>query len=332
MTGPAGDPPRPVPSLPPAARRVAARLRELGGEGFTGSVTASGAPGGAIHLEDGLVTAVETPAAPTAETLLLKSRRVSETDWRAVESVVSATCPGDASTVGGTDLGAALLAQGAIGAGELEVVCAAAVFDGAFALVLSPPDDWRTVEEPLPPARIALRPGIAPQELFEEAARRLALLERLWGSPAELARIRIKPAVSFGSGVARAPVRYRRILDAATGRRTARDISFVLGRGVFAVLLDIARMDARRLLHREGGHRGALAPSVAPRMPSAGPLPAATAPLPRRVPGVRGTGGRLALPGGTATPSHGPMKSPEPLTRPNPTHSPYPVHRGDRDD
>ncbi|WP_327063637.1 hypothetical protein OG715_01350 [Kitasatospora purpeofusca] len=336
MTGSAGDPPGPVRAARPPARALIARVRELGSRGFTGSVTASG---GTIHLEDGSVVAVETPAAPTTETLLLKSRRVSEADWRAAESAASARFPSGASTAGGSDLGAALLGQGSIGAGELEVVCAAAAFDAAFALMIGPPGEWRTVEEPSPPARIALRPGIAPQELFEEATRRVALLEELWGPPAELARIRIRPAALPEHGAARAPVRYRRILDAATGRRTARDISFALGRGVFAVLLDIARMDAERLLHRDGAERTAVAPSVAPRVPPDGPLPTTTAtvtaPLPRRVPGGRATGGRPALPGGTATASRGPMKPPGPLTRPDPTHSahlPHPVHRDDRDD
>ncbi|MFD5922935.1 hypothetical protein ACFVYP_40585 [Kitasatospora sp. NPDC058201] len=49
-------------------------------KGFTGSVAVSGAPGGTIQVEQGLITAVETPGAPSVESLHLKSRRVSESD------------------------------------------------------------------------------------------------------------------------------------------------------------------------------------------------------------------------------------------------------------
>ncbi|MFD5084585.1 DUF4388 domain-containing protein [Kitasatospora sp. NPDC058406] len=279
----------PAPPVPPAARNVPALLLALHRTGFTGSVTVSSAPGGTIHLEQGLVTAIETPGAPTAETLLLKARRVGEADWATAETAASAARPVDAPAAWGGDLGAALVAQGSIGATELEAVCAAAAFDGAFALVLSPPGSWE-IAESAPPARIALCPGIEPQRLFEETARRVALLTRLWGPPGELARTRIRPAAAAESAASRIPVRYREVLAAATGRRTPRDIGFALGRGVFSVLLDVVRMDARHLLHRETALPAATAPSVAPRTPPSGPLPTATGPLPRRVPGVRGAG------------------------------------------
>nr|BEK64475.1 hypothetical protein KPHV_17020 [Kitasatospora purpeofusca] len=275
----------------PAARNVPAHLLALREEDFTGSVVVSSAPGGTIHLEHGLITAIETPGAPTAETLLLKSGRVGQEDWTAAETV--------ASSVGAGDLGAALVAGGSIGAAELEAVCASAVFDGAFALVLSPPGAWETVGA-APPAGLALRPGIEPKRLFEETARRTALLTRVWGPPGELARTRIRPVAGVsvvdgvGGGVlpglaaVRIPARHREILAAATGRRTARDIGFALGRGVFAVLLDLVRMDARGLLHREPAAAVPMAPSVAPRTAPGEPLPAdGGQPLPRRVPGAR---------------------------------------------
>ncbi|MFJ5118048.1 MULTISPECIES: hypothetical protein [unclassified Kitasatospora] len=293
MTIRSHDSARPV---PPAARNVPALLLALRRAGFTGSVTVSSAPGGTIHLEQGLVTAIETPGAPTAETLLLKSRRVGEADWAAAETAAAAARAGDAPGPWGGGLGAALVAQGSIGATELETVCAAAVFDGAFALVLSPPGSWQ-VAEAAAPAGIALRPGIEPQRLFEETAQRVALLTRLWGPPGELARTRIRPAAQAESRALRIPDRYREILIAATGRRTARDIGFALGRGLFAVLLDLARMDARHLLHREPARPAAGVPGVAPRTPPSGPPPAGTGPLPRRTPGVRGPGGQSG-PGG----------------------------------
>ncbi|MCX4684286.1 hypothetical protein OG401_08155 [Kitasatospora purpeofusca] len=285
----------------PAARNVPAQLLALREEDFTGSVVVSSAPGGTIHLERGLITAIETPGAPTAETLLLKSGRIGQADWTAAETA--------ASSVGAGDLGAALVARGSIGAAELEAVCAAAVFDGAFALVLSPPGAWETVEA-APPAGLALRPGIEPKRLFEETARRTALLTRAWGPPGELARTRIRPAAGVsgvggvdgaggvgggalpGPAAVRIPARHREILAAATGRRTARDIGFALGRGVFAVLLDLVRMDARQLLHREPADAVPMAPSVAPRTAPGAPLPTDNGqPLPRRVPGARNPAG-----------------------------------------
>ncbi|MFB8235672.1 hypothetical protein ACFC58_03895 [Kitasatospora purpeofusca] len=300
---------------PRPARNVPAQLLALREEGFTGSVVVSSAPGGTIHLERGLITAIETPGAPTAETLLLKSGRIGQADWAAAETA--------ASSVGAGDLGAALVARGSIGAAELEAVCASAVFDGAFALVLSPPGDWETVEG-APPAGLALRPGIEPKRVFEETARRTALLTRAWGPPGELARTRIRPAavpagvagaagvVFAGPAAARIPARHREILAAATGRRTARDIGFALGRGVFAVLLDLVRMDARQLLHRERADAVPMAPSVAPRTAPGEPLPADTGhPLPRRVPGARTPGGAGggAVTGGAAAAPGGPPRA-----------------------
>ncbi|MGW7445112.1 hypothetical protein [Kitasatospora sp. NPDC054795] len=302
-TAPPAMPAAPTTPAPPTARNVPALLLALRRTEFTGSVTVSSAPGGTIHLEQGLVAAIETPGAPTAETLLLKSRRVGEEEWASAETAASAGRPADAPPTWGGDLGAALVAQGSIGAAELEAVCAAAAFDGAFALALSPPGSWETAEA-APPARIALRPGIEPERLFEETARRTALLTRLWGPPGELARIRIRPAARAESGALRIPVRQREILAAATGRRTARDLGFALGRGVFAVLLDVVRMDARHLLHREPAHPAPLAPSVAPRMPTSEPPPADTGPLPRRVRSGHGAGGPGG-PGGLPARSEG---------------------------
>ncbi|MER5356144.1 hypothetical protein ABT093_38230 [Kitasatospora sp. NPDC002551] len=312
MTGPSHDtappalPAAPTTPAPPTARNVPALLLALRRTEFTGSVTVSSTPGGTIHLEQGLVSAVETPGAPTAETLLLKSRRVGEQEWASAETAASTGRPADAPPARGGDLGTALVAQGTISAAELEAVCVAAAFDGAFALALSPPGSWETAEA-APPARIALRPGIEPERLFEETARRTALLTRLWGPPGELARIRIRPATRPESGAPRIPVRHREILAAATGRRTARDLAFTLGRGVFAVLVDIVRMDARHLLHREPAHPAPPAPSVAPRIPTNEPPPASTGPLPRRVrsgPGARGPGS----PSGPSGPGHLPAR------------------------
>lgn len=45
-----------------APRNVPALLLQLRESAYTGTVTVSGTPGGSIHLRDGLVCAVVTPA------------------------------------------------------------------------------------------------------------------------------------------------------------------------------------------------------------------------------------------------------------------------------
>ncbi len=64
-------------------RNAPALLAELRRERFTGAVDVEGGPGGTLFLRDGLVGAVESPAAPSARSLLLKSGRVEEDDWEA---------------------------------------------------------------------------------------------------------------------------------------------------------------------------------------------------------------------------------------------------------
>ena len=49
--------------------------------GMSGILRVTGDPGGAIHIADGLVAAIETPGAPGPEVLLLRSHRVSESGW-----------------------------------------------------------------------------------------------------------------------------------------------------------------------------------------------------------------------------------------------------------
>ncbi|WP_229758644.1 DUF4388 domain-containing protein [Peterkaempfera bronchialis] len=268
MTGPtASQTPRNVPTL-------LARLRE---QQFSGTVTISGTPGGTLHLRDGLVGAVETPGAPSAETVLLRSRRISEVDWTAARTTGRA----------GGGLAAALVAGGSIGAADLEVLCTAAVFDGVFAMALSPSGSWQ-VDDSAVPAELVAHPGIEPQQLTREASRRVALLSRLWGPPRELAGVRVRPTSRAESPTVPLAPRYRDILLSANGRRIPRDIAFALGRGVFPVMLDLVRMSARHLVQLEIPGTATTVPSVAPRTAGTGEPPSAAAsPLPRRMPGVR---------------------------------------------
>jgi hypothetical protein len=58
--------------------------------GMTGILRITGDPGGAIHLADGRVAAIETPGAPGPEVLLLRSHRVTESAWDAAFAAAAA--------------------------------------------------------------------------------------------------------------------------------------------------------------------------------------------------------------------------------------------------
>ncbi|MFI1769329.1 DUF4388 domain-containing protein [Streptomyces sp. NPDC020800] len=253
-------------------RSIPDLLNSLYDTQHTGTVLVAGTPGGSIHLRRGRIITVDTPGAPSAESLLLKSGRIEDAAWTSA----CAAC-GTAEDRFGPELEK----RGLLAPEEFEIACTAAVFDGAFALALGPPGDWE-VSEAVP--RVVTGPAFAPQDLVTETSRRLALLNRLWGPPAQFARTRIRAAASVPS---RVPPRYATLLHAANGRRTPRDIAFALGQGTYAVMLDLARMSALGLVHRDlptQGGRPSTAPRLAePRTRSTASL--TTSALPRRSPG-----------------------------------------------
>ncbi len=130
-----------------------------------------------------------------------------------------------------------------IGAGELEWLLRTALADGC-----SP--GRGTVEEyraePGPADYVLpLQPGAEPDSLLAEASRRIRVLAAL---PARNGRDRIvaatgavQPGVRLGDG-------QDEILALADGRRTARDLAFALGRGVYATMLQLSRMQRAGLL------------------------------------------------------------------------------------
>ncbi|MFE5144491.1 hypothetical protein ACFRDV_43960 [Streptomyces fagopyri] len=263
---------------PTAPRNVSSLLASLGEQKRHCTVLVTGTPGGAIHLRAGLVVAVETPGAPTVEGLLLRSGRVTEEAWAAV-------CAADPHH----DRTAAELAgRGLIGAGEFEVVCTAAVFDGAFALSLTTPESWE-VSEAMPVVRSGRT--VHPERLIRESSNRLAVLSDERGSAGERARSRVRrtPAAEAVEATPGRSARLQAVLDAADGRRTSRDIAFTLGRGLYPVLLDLKRLEDEGTIERETRAPGR--PSTAPRsLPPRETLPDRAAPgggeLPRRVPGT----------------------------------------------
>ncbi|MEU6351649.1 hypothetical protein ABZ896_20275 [Streptomyces sp. NPDC047072] len=261
---------------PSAVRNVPALLQQLRDERFSGTVRVSGHPGGTIHLRDGLIGAIETPGAPTVTSTLLTSGRITDEDWLAATAAEP-----DADRLGGH-----LVATGLIGAAEFEVCCAAAVFDGAFAMALSPPGE-REVSGPEP--ALVAEPGFEPRQLTEETARRTAWLTRLWGPPSELTRVRPERVESPETAAGWLAPRQQDVLGCVNGRRTARDIAFTLGRGLYAVLLDLVRLESLGLVRWQPRPASDTRPSTAPRVPrtdtsATGAVPKTTA-LPKRRPG-----------------------------------------------
>ena len=166
------------------------------------------------------MVAVDSPGAPGVEAILLRSGRVSEDDWTAaLRDGADSDQPG-------------LVARGVVGATALQVTAMMVVRDSAFAIAVGAVDEC-SVEEaadvPLP-----LADGIVSSELVRETLRRLDALASLPFSPY---RERFLPVgdVELSPG-------WREIVNRANGRRSARDIAFAVGRGIYPVTVEVARM------------------------------------------------------------------------------------------
>lgn len=276
-------------------------LADCGREEFTGALCAAGSPGGTFHLRRGLVVGAESPGAPGPEALLLRSRRISGEDWaELVREAGGARWPG-----------AELIRHGYAGAVQLRVVCMMALRDAAFAVVAGRVDacERDPGAEPLAPVPV----GEGPVRLLQDANRKLAALAAL-PHPVRPNRERPSPSsapVAVGEGQL-TPVQ-QELLAHADGRRTARDLAFRTGRGVYTVTVEVARMVGAGLLECA---EGAAAPLPVVRVPQEGlrqrrpppppppspppPLPppyvdpAVVTALPRREPGASGITETLA--------------------------------------
>ncbi|PDP87229.1 hypothetical protein CQJ94_12065 [Glycomyces fuscus] len=217
---------------PRALAQALLRARE---EELTGALRLTGPPEALVHLSSGRVTAVTTPAAPTPETLLVRSGAVPAEVWSDAYEAAAHT----------DGLARELLRRGAVSAEVLELACATALADGALALCLSPEPRVEAVLTGAGPPLLGLEHGLDPRELLTEAERRLAFLTDRWGAPAELARCRPVPAGPVRDSL---PPAYRLLLARANGRRTPRDLAFALGRGLTGVMADVARLTERGLL------------------------------------------------------------------------------------
>ncbi|MEU1181646.1 MarR family transcriptional regulator [Streptomyces sp. NPDC005820] len=274
------------------ARDLAACVRD----GFTGELWVAGSPGGVFHLHGGLIASIESPGAPGAEALLLRSGRIAGEEWAAlVRESGGARWPA-----------AGLIAHGYAGAAQLRVVCAMALQDAAFAVVAGSVNGCeRGPATGPPPAPVAI--GEAPTRLLQEAARKLSALLSM-PYPVRPERERPVPGSLSYAADRLGPIQ-RELLTHADGRRTARDLAFRTGRGVYTVTVAVARMLGEGLMEcgesprpipvrlppggqgvrpREPAPPPPLAPVPPPAPP---PEPAA---LPRRRPGASGINEALA--------------------------------------
>jgi hypothetical protein len=206
-------------------------LKKCSATKFTGVLRVAGEPGGTMHLAGGGIAACETPGAPSLEVILLRSRVISEEDWDAAFA---------ASATGGRPMTTELIDRELLGAGELEALLRITIADSVFALVNGTIDSSSTEERPVD-CLLPLDPAARPGWLLAEAMRRAQVLASFQGS-----------AIGVRDHVAAAPRAAGNstddILALADGRRTARDLAFVLGRGLYATLLLLTRMRAEDLV------------------------------------------------------------------------------------
>ncbi|MFG2945165.1 MarR family transcriptional regulator [Streptomyces adustus] len=210
-------------------------LMDRGREWFTGELRVAGSPGGSFHLRNGLVVSVESPGAPGPGALLLRSGRVSGEQWdELMRESGGSRWPADG-----------LIAHGYAGAAQLRVVCMMALQDATFAIVAGRVDDCEPAEGAEPPvAPVAV--GEASARLLQDATRKLAALVAL-PYPVRPDRERPVPALLSRAGV-RLTELQSELLVHADGRRTARDLAFRTGRGVYTVTVELARMLGEGLL------------------------------------------------------------------------------------
>ncbi|PRY43491.1 hypothetical protein [Umezawaea tangerina] len=114
----------------------------------------------------------------------------------------------------------------------------AVVQDGAFAVAVGEVERC-FVDESVDRAPRTADEGVASDLLLSETARRLDVLASL---PFPLAPYRDRVVAAPGTEAAALTARQREIVAHATGRRTARDLAFVVGRSLYSVTVEISRM------------------------------------------------------------------------------------------
>ena len=204
-------------------------LLRRGKERFSGTLRLEGGQRGHVIMRDGKVIAASTPVAPSIESLLLRSGRVSEAGW---QDALEAAAPDG-------DMSAELAARGLLGATTIEVITQTAVFDAIFAIALGGISSCTA--EPAGPGDLTplmpADPGLDVDRVVRETSRRLNVAAEWDGLDP---RIHSRPhRVGADANPSAGPGRAE-ILDKINGRWTTRDIAFNLGRGLFSVMTDLA--------------------------------------------------------------------------------------------
>ncbi|MDX8048980.1 hypothetical protein SK571_06285 [Lentzea sp. BCCO 10_0798] len=189
----------------------------------TGTLHVPGNPGGRIHLRNGGIISVESPGSPGPDALLLRTGRISESEWTT------------ALTTG---------TRGSIGDTELHVVAMMSTQDAAFTIVAGDVEACVFSPQTLDVA-VAMTTALDPVRLLQETSRRISSLLAL-KHPLSPHRERLVPTTTARLRK-HGPVRGE-ILAHATGRRTTRDIAFAAGRSVYPVTIEACRMVADELL------------------------------------------------------------------------------------
>ncbi|MEU3777911.1 MarR family transcriptional regulator [Streptomyces sp. NPDC032472] len=219
-----------------------------------------------------------SPGAPGVETLLLRSGRVSEADWTSVIR----------SGAGDGRIGRELVARELVGSAELHLMCMMAALDGALAVGMGRIDGF-TIDHHSDSCRLAAPEGIEPEWLVHEAGRRIRVLGALGHS---LSPFRSRPALTdAGSAQLSGPAtgERREILLRANGRRSVRDIAFLLGRSLYAVSVEVSRLMGEGLVETVATARA----STGDGPPPVDGRPRAE--LPHRLPGASGINTVLPL-------------------------------------
>ncbi|WP_051571433.1 hypothetical protein [Cryptosporangium arvum] len=301
-------------------RSVTEALDESTTNRVTGALHVDGPVSGSIYLIDGEVYYVHTPAAPGVDCLLQASGTVPAAAFQSAWTTGAA----------GGQVGDVLIKSGALSRGEAELCTAAAITDGAYALLTAAPAETG-------PVRYAAGEGhwwgpvrrVGGAALDVQIRKRKRLLER---TPP--GNVDDQPVVAAGRlgrhHVVLTDLQWELIVH-ANGRRSPRELARLLGRSAFSAILESRRLITAGLIQvvrPEPAPRPA-APETAARPTSAPEVSSATEPAPAD--GADGPpegwrNGLRAAGRGRRRPEL-PARKPElPTRRPDPAH-PMPLPR-----
>lgn len=239
----------------PPIQQLDSVLDGLAKDHATGSLRVGRA--GSVYLSSGRVTYVESTCTPGVEEILTASGRVSTTTMRSTRQ--SAT-----GTAGGGD---ALVRQGLLSRGELQLCVLGAILDASFFVLAA--------TAPRPRFKEGDRHWLGDQWYFDvaglvrECRRRRVQLDHVWPYPDLDSRpVVVAPRIT-SQRVVLTSVQWE-VLVNADSTATPLDLARRLGRSAYSVLLAVRQLGAAGLL-------------VEPPRDAPDPVPdASTPPLPKR--------------------------------------------------